>query len=46
MNAGTKTIVWRGIASKDIDVKASAEKREQNINRTAEKMFKNYPPAK
>ena len=46
MDARTKTIVWRGIASKDIDVKASPEKREKNINRTAEKLFKNYPPKK
>jgi hypothetical protein len=44
VNADTSTIVWRGIASKDIDVKASPEKREKNINRTAEKLFKNYPP--
>jgi hypothetical protein len=46
MDAKTRTIVWRGIASKDIDVKASPEKREKNINKTAEKLFKNYPPAK
>ena len=46
MDAKTGTIVWRGIASKDIDVKASPEKREKNINRTAEKLFKNYPPKK
>jgi hypothetical protein len=44
MNATTNTIVWRGVASKDIDVKASAEKREKNITRAAEKLFKNYPP--
>jgi hypothetical protein len=46
MDARTNTIVWRGIASKDIDVKASPQKREKNINRTAEKLFKNYPPRK
>lgn len=46
VNAKTNTIVWRGIASKDIDVKASPEKRDRNINKTAEKLFKNYPPKK
>lgn len=44
VDAKTRTIVWRGTASKDIDVKASPEKREKNINRAAEKLFKNYPP--
>jgi hypothetical protein len=43
--ANTKTIVWRGIATKDINPKESGEKRERNINRAAEKLFKNYPPA-
>jgi hypothetical protein len=44
VGARTRTIVWRGMASKDVDVHASPEKREKNINRTAEKLFKNYPP--
>lgn len=39
-----KAIVWRGIASKEVDVKASPEKREKNINKGAEKLFKNFPP--
>lgn len=39
-----KAIVWRGTASKEVDVKASPEKREKNINKAAEKLFKNYPP--
>ena len=46
VDARTKTIVWRGVATKEIDTKASAEKREKNINRAAEKLFKNYPPVK
>ena len=46
MNAATNAIVWRGMASKDIDVKAGPEKREQNINKAAERLFKNYPPKK
>ena len=44
VDAKTKTIVWRGIASKDLDVKAKPEKREKSINKAAEKLFKNYPP--
>jgi hypothetical protein len=46
VNAKINTIVWRGIASKDIDVTASPEKRDKNITKTAEKLFKNYPPKK
>jgi hypothetical protein len=42
----TDTIVWRGIAAKDIDVKADPKKRDRNLNKAAEKLFKNYPPAK
>lgn len=45
VDARTKTIVWRGIATKDIDVNANGDRREKNINRAAEKLFKNYPPA-
>jgi hypothetical protein len=44
VHAKTNTIVWRGLASKDIDVKASPEKREKNINQTVGKLFKNFPP--
>jgi len=44
VDARTRTIVWRGTASDDIDPNAKPEKREKNINRAAEKLFKNYPP--
>ncbi len=44
VHAATKTIVWRGVASKDIDVNAKPEKRDKSINKAAEKLFKNYPP--
>jgi hypothetical protein len=44
VDAKTKTIVWRGTATKEVDVNASADKREKNINRAAEKLFNNYPP--
>ena len=42
----TPTIVWRGTATKEVDTQASPEKREKNINKAAEKLFKKYPPAK
>ena len=44
VDAAKKTIVWRGVATKDLDPNASPEKREKNINKAAEKLFKNYPP--
>ena len=44
VDARSKDIVWRGMATKEVDVKASPEKREKNINKAAEKIFKNYPP--
>src|SRR5262245_58055195 len=44
VDAKTNNIVWRGTATKDIDVNAKPEKRDKNINKTAEKLFKNYPP--
>jgi hypothetical protein len=45
MDAQSQNIVWRGIATKELDANASPEKREKNINKAAEKIFKNYPPA-
>ena len=44
VDAWTKTIVWRGTASKDINPNAKPEQRDKNINRAADKLFKNYPP--
>ena len=44
VDARTKTIVWRAMASHDLDVDAKPEKRAKNIQKTSEKMFKNYPP--
>ena len=46
IDAKTKSVVWRGVATKDIDANESPEKREKNLNKVAEKLFKNYPPAK
>jgi hypothetical protein len=44
MDAKSKNIVWRGTASREVDVKASPEKREKNIQRAAARLFKHYPP--
>src|SRR5262249_19731727 len=33
----TGSAVWRGVATKDLDLKVSPEKREKNINKAAEK---------
>ena len=40
------TIVWRGIASKDVDLDAKPENRDKQVNKAAEKLFKNYPGVK
>ena len=45
-DAGTKNLVWRGIASKQIDTKANPEKRAKNLDKGSAKMLKNYPPKK
>jgi hypothetical protein len=45
LDAKTRNVVWHGMATKDLDVDASPEKREKNINQAAEKLFKNYPPS-
>jgi hypothetical protein len=45
MQASSRTIVWRGTATKELDPRANAEKREKNINKAAEKLFKAYPPS-
>src|SRR5215467_1569174 len=39
-----KDLVWRGVASKQIDTKAKPDKREKNLNKAMAKLFKNYPP--
>jgi hypothetical protein len=44
MDAQTRSIVWRGMATKELDARASPDK-EKGINKAAEKIFKNYPGA-
>ena len=43
-DASTKKLVWRGIATKTMDVNAKPEKRQKNMAKGAEKLFKKYPP--
>jgi uncharacterized protein DUF4136 len=40
----TKSVLWRGVATRDIDVKASPEKRDKNVNKAVAKLFDHYPP--
>jgi hypothetical protein len=44
VDARSKSIAWRGSATKDVDLRADPEKRDKNIRRAAEKLFKHYPP--
>jgi hypothetical protein len=39
-----KLMVWRGMATKTLDMKASAEKRQNNIRNGVNKLLKNFPP--
>ena len=43
-DSAKKDLVWRGTASKTIDVKAKPEKREKNLQKAVAKLLKNYPP--
>ena len=43
-DATTKKLVWRSLASKQIDTKANPEKRQKNLDKGMAKMMKNYPP--
>ena len=39
-----KTVVWRGLGTKEVDTSAKPDKRDSSINKAVEKIFKNYPP--
>jgi hypothetical protein len=43
-DARRHALVWRGTATSDIQTTDKPEKRDRNIARATEKMFKNYPP--
>ena len=44
IDANKKAVAWRGLGTKEIDTNAKPEKRDENINKAVEKIFKNYPP--
>ncbi len=37
-------IAWRGLGTREIDTNAKPEKRDENIAKAVEKIFRNYPP--
>ncbi len=43
-DSANKKLVWRGVASKQLDTKAKPEKREKNLTKGAAKLLKNFPP--
>jgi hypothetical protein len=43
-DSAAKTLVWRGLASKQIDTKATPEKRQKNLDKGMAKLLKTYPP--
>ena len=45
-DAKTETLLWRGVARKGVDPEASPEKRDREVNKTVQKLFKNFPPSK
>jgi hypothetical protein len=40
-----KLLVWRGKASKTLDMGAKPDKRQKNLAKAVAKLLKNYPPA-
>lgn len=40
----TKQLVWRGSASKTLDIKKDPDKNYRNLEKAMSKLFKNYPP--
>jgi hypothetical protein len=44
IDAKTRAVIWRGMVTKEIDLKAKPDKRDKNIRTAVEKIFKKYPP--
>jgi len=40
----TKQLVWRGSASKTLDIKKDSDKNYRNLEKAMAKLFRNYPP--
>jgi hypothetical protein len=43
-DAAQQGLVWRGVVSKTLDVKAKPEKQQKNLDKALTKLFENYPP--
>jgi Domain of unknown function (DUF4136) len=44
IDARTNAMVWRAVASSDVNPATTPQKRDQNIAKATEKMFDHYPP--
>ena len=44
IDAKKKEVAWRGLGTKEINTNAKPDKRDKNITKAVEKIFKNYPP--
>ena len=45
-DANKKSLVFRGMGVKEVDVQAKAEKRDKNISGAVKKILKDFPPTK
>jgi len=43
-DANTGHLVWRGLASKSLDLKRDPDKNYRNLEKAMAKLFRNYPP--
>ncbi len=43
-DVGRKQLIWRGDATKTIDLKKDPDKNYKNLQKAMSKLFKNYPP--
>ncbi len=43
-DTSTKQLVWTGTAAKTLDPSDNQDKNQKNLNKAAQKLFKNYPP--
>jgi hypothetical protein len=44
VDTSKKQMVWRGLGTKEINTNAKPDKRDENIAKAIEKIFRNYPP--
>jgi Domain of unknown function (DUF4136) len=44
LDSGTGAMVWRGMASGDVDANASPKKHDKKIHEVVQKIFRSYPP--